>query len=61
MNMPVGIPKEYYPMIRDLPKENQVRWCSNENEALLYMKYYNQNVLLHLLRKKGPLSQNFNC
>ena len=59
-NEPVGIPSEYYPLIRNLPKAHQVQRCANEKEALLYMKNYNQNVLLHLLRKKGSLSQHFN-
>jgi hypothetical protein len=59
MSKPVGIPSEYYPLIRHLPKEHQLTRSANEKEALLYMKNYNQNVLLHLLRKKGPLSQHF--
>ena len=59
-SQPVGIPSEYYPLIRNLPKEHKIKRIASEKEELLYMQNYNQNVLLHLLRKKGPLSQHFN-
>ena len=58
---PVGIPKEYYPMIRTFTKEHQVQRFATEQESLLYKKYYNQNVLIHVLRKKGQLSQQLSA